>query len=104
ETARDALLLAVAVPAPGAVVGAPAPEEHPEKAEEQETAEQREQESKREEAEAPAIRMRVVRDRNRPGGRRGLDDGLAQAGVVRADRGEAADDEDRDEGEERTHW
>ena len=103
EAARDVVLLAVTVPATVSVVAAAAPEQHAEQTEEDEDAEQREQESEREEAEAPPVRMRVVGDRNGAGGRCGLDDGLAQAGVVCADGDEAAEDEDRDEGEERTH-
>src|SRR5438445_9480920 len=106
EAARDVVLLAVAVPAtvPVVAAAAPTPEDRAEEAEEQEQAEQREEEPEREEPEAPAVSvgMAVVHRRG-AGGRCGLDDGLVQARVVRADGDEAADDEDRDEGEERTH-
>src|SRR5258708_25696453 len=106
EAARDVVLLAVAVPAtvPVVTAAAPAPEERAEEAEEQEQSEQREEEPEREEPEAVAVRMAVVHGRRGACRRCGLDDGLAQARVVRADGDEAADDEDRDEGEERTHW
>src|SRR5258706_5601336 len=105
EAPRDIVLLAIAVPATVPVIAAAAPEQHAEQAEEQEQAEQWEQEPEREEPEAPAVSvgMAVIHSRRGTGGLCGLDDGLPQAGVVRADGDEAADDEDRDEGEERTH-
>src|SRR5437868_7985678 len=107
EPARDAVV-AIAVPA-AVAPAAPAADQRTHQREEQEQAEDREEEPEREEPEAPPVGMPVIRDDRRPAGRgngRRDDDLLAtlrEPGFVCAGGDRAAEDEDEDRGEKRSH-